>query len=103
MDLIATPSHYLAGQMRHEQSALAALPTSGKNALRVSVMAYVSCTTGVNCSILGYMSRGEMVPEVMTTLLKRSKTGFMAREGSRQLPSSSARRTKAARSASIRT
>lgn len=26
-----------------------------------------------------------MVPEVMTTLLKRSKTGLMASEGSRQL------------------
>jgi hypothetical protein len=31
------------------------------------------------------MSRGEIVPEVITTLLKRSKTGLMAREGSRHL------------------
>ncbi len=31
------------------------------------------------------MSRGEMVPDVMTTLLKRSNTGPMARAGSRQL------------------
>lgn len=31
------------------------------------------------------MSKGEMVPEVMTTLLKRSKTGAMASEASRQL------------------
>ena len=31
------------------------------------------------------MSSGEMVPEVMTTLLKRSKTGLMAIEGSRHL------------------
>jgi len=31
------------------------------------------------------MSSGEMVPEVMTTLLKRSKTGLIAIEGSRHL------------------
>ena len=31
------------------------------------------------------MSNGEIVPEVMTTLLKRSNTGLMAREGSRHL------------------
>jgi hypothetical protein len=31
------------------------------------------------------MSNGESVPEVMTTLLKRSKTGLMANEGSRHL------------------
>lgn len=48
-------------------------------------MGYVSCTTGVNCSIFGYMSNGEIVPDVMTTLLKRSKTGLMAKEGSRHL------------------
>ena len=59
--------------------------TSGKNEFRVSVMAYVSCTTGVNCNILGYMSRGEIVPDVITTLLKRSKTGLIARDGSRHL------------------
>jgi hypothetical protein len=34
---------------------------------------------------LGYISSGEIVPEVMTTLLNRSKTGFMAKEGSRHL------------------
>jgi hypothetical protein len=48
-------------------------------------MGYVSCTTGMNCSIFGYMSSGEIVPDVMTTLLKRSNTGLIAREGSRQL------------------
>lgn len=48
-------------------------------------MGYVSCTTGVNCNIFGYMSRGEIVPDVMTTLLKRSKTGLIAREGSKHL------------------
>jgi hypothetical protein len=31
------------------------------------------------------MSSGEIVPEVITTLLNRSKTGLMAREGSRHL------------------
>ena len=59
--------------------------TSGRNALRVKVMGYVSCTTGVNCNILGYMSNGEIVPDVITTLLKRSKTGLIASDGSRQL------------------
>ena len=48
-------------------------------------MGYVSCTTGVNCSIFGYISNGEIVPDVMTTLLKRSKTGLMAIAGSRHL------------------
>ena len=31
------------------------------------------------------MSSGEIVPEVITTLLNRSKTGLMAKEGSRHL------------------
>ena len=53
--------------------------------MRVSVMEYDSCTTGVNCSIFGYMSNGEIVPEVMTTELNRSKTVLIAIEGSRQL------------------
>ena len=53
--------------------------------MRVRVIEYVSCTTGVNCSIFGYMSRGEIVPEVMTTVLNRSKTGLMAMAGSRHL------------------
>jgi hypothetical protein len=39
----------------------------------------------VNWSIFGYISRGEMVPEVITTLLKRSNTVFMAIDGSRHL------------------
>jgi hypothetical protein len=39
----------------------------------------------VNWSILGYISNGEIVPDVMTTLLKRSKTGLIASEGSRHL------------------
>jgi hypothetical protein len=43
--------------------------------------------TGWNPSILGYISSGEMVPEVMMTLLNRSKTGPMASAGSKQLQS----------------
>ena len=79
-----------AGSLRTSKRELMAtwsLPrvmTRGKKELRVSVIGYDSCTTGVNCSIFGYISSGEMVPEVMTTLLKRSKTGWMASEGSRQ-------------------
>ena len=40
----------------------------------------------MNWSIFGYMSSGEMVPDVMTTLLNRSKTGLIAIDGSKQLP-----------------
>lgn len=36
-------------------------------------------------SILGYISSGEMVPEVMMTELNRSKTGLMAIAASRQV------------------
>ena len=39
----------------------------------------------VKPSILGYISRGDMVPEVIITELKRSKTGFMAMAASRQV------------------
>ncbi len=39
----------------------------------------------VKFSILGYISRGEIVPEVMMTELKRSKTGLMAIAASRQV------------------
>jgi hypothetical protein len=59
--------------------------TKGKKAFLVSDIEYVSITTGVNWSIFGYMSSGEMVPDVMTTLLKRSKMGLMAMAGSRQV------------------
>jgi len=59
------------------------LLTSGRNVLRARVIEYDSCTTGVNCSILGYISRGDIVPDVMTTLLNRSKIGLMASDGSR--------------------
>jgi len=47
---------------------------------------------------LGYISSGEIVPEVMTTLVKRSKTGLIAIAGSMQLekaPENVARRKQA--------
>lgn len=59
--------------------------TMGKKAFRVRVIGYDSWMTGWNCSIFGYMSSGEMVPDVMMTLLKRSNTGAIASDGSRQL------------------
>ena len=80
-----------AGSLRTSKRELMAtwsLPrvmTRGKKELRVSVIGYDSCTTGVNCSIFGYISSGEIVPEVMTTLLKRSKTGLIAMDGSKHL------------------
>ena len=86
--------HLVASTRNHLQrpsESMSALPparrllTRGKNEFRVSVMAYVSWTTGVNCSILGYISSGEIVPDVITTLLNLSKTGAMASDGSRQL------------------
>lgn len=39
----------------------------------------------MNCSIFGYMSSGEIVPDVMTTVLNRSNTGLIAMAGSRHL------------------
>lgn len=84
--LIAPTRDYL-----HHSSALGTpspnILTKGKKQFRVKVMGYVSWSTGVNWSILGYMSRGEIVPEVMTTLLNLSKTGFIASDGSRHLES----------------
>jgi len=93
-ELIATWSlprvmTYIEGRQKHAPQTVldrgAFLRTSGRNASRAKVIGYVSWTTGVNCSILGYMSSGEMVPDVMTTLLNRSNMGLMASEGSRHL------------------
>jgi hypothetical protein len=47
-------------------------------------MLSASETQGSNCSSLGYKSMGDNVPEVITTLLNRLKTGAMASELSRQ-------------------
>ena len=42
------------------------------------VMVNEAITTGWKSRILGYMSRGERVPLVMTTVWNRSNTGRMA-------------------------
>jgi hypothetical protein len=39
----------------------------------------------VNWSIFGYISSGDIVPDVITTLLNRSNTGLMAIAGSRHV------------------
>lgn len=86
--LIASTSYHLHRWLARGQPAVSRyqiLLTNGKKQLRVNVIGYVSWSTGVNWSIFGYISRGEMVPEVMTTLLNRSKTGFIASDGSRHL------------------
>jgi hypothetical protein len=41
--------------------------------------------TGWKSRIFGYISSGERVPEVMTTVWKRLKTGLMAIDESKQL------------------
>ena len=69
----------------------------------MSVIAYVSCTTGVNCSIFGYMSSGESVPDVITTLLNRSNTGLIAIAGSRHLSPPARQPVKPSTSASTST
>lgn len=57
----------------------------GRKDRRARVMLYDSWTTVVNPSILGYISRGDIVPEVIITELKRSKTGLIAMAASRQV------------------
>ena len=59
--------------------------TRGRKQLRLSVIAYDSITVQLNRSIFGYMSSGESVPDVMTTDEKRSNTGAMASDASRQV------------------
>ena len=41
-------------------------------------------TSGLKFNILGYISRGDIVPEVRMTALNLSNTGFIARDESRQ-------------------
>lgn len=57
----------------------------GKKHCRAKDMEYEACTTVSNCSIFGYMSNGEIVPDVIMTDEKRSKTGFIAIDASRQV------------------
>jgi hypothetical protein len=42
-------------------------------------------TLGLKSKILGYISRGESVPEVITTVWKRSKIGLTAIDASKHL------------------
>jgi hypothetical protein len=42
-------------------------------------------TTALKPSIFGYISKGEMVPDVMITELNLSKTGFIAIAASKQV------------------
>ncbi|GKT57280.1 LOW QUALITY PROTEIN: DDHD domain-containing protein [Colletotrichum tofieldiae] len=57
----------------------------GRKDLLARVMLYDSCTTVENPSILGYISSGEIVPEVMMTELNLSKTGLIAMAASRHV------------------
>eukprot|EP00123_Amoebidium_parasiticum_P003769 comp15076_c1_seq1/m.11724 comp15076_c1_seq1/g.11724 ORF comp15076_c1_seq1/g.11724 comp15076_c1_seq1/m.11724 type:complete len:307 (+) comp15076_c1_seq1:1366-2286(+) len=57
----------------------------GAMQLRLRVMGKLWMVTGLNCSTLGYMSSGDSVPDVITTVWKRSNTGLMAMDASMQL------------------
>lgn len=59
--------------------------TMGSRQGRASVMVKLLMTTGSKSNIFGYMSMGDSVPEVITTVWKREKTGAMAMEESKQL------------------
>jgi hypothetical protein len=83
--LIAASRNHLFSLVQLTGRTLWLKRTSGRKQLRVSVIGYVSCTTGLNRNILGYMSNGEIVPDVITTLLNRSNTGLIANDGSRHL------------------
>lgn len=48
-------------------------------------MAYDFCKTVLKFNILGYMSNGDMVPEVIITEENLSKTGLMAIDASKQV------------------
>ena len=57
----------------------------GRKDLRVRVIVKDSWTTVLKLSMRGYMSRGDMVPDVTITELKRSKTGLIAMAASRHV------------------
>ena len=50
-----------------------------------NVMVKEDMMTGWKSRIFGYISRGERVPEVMTTVWNRLKTGLIAIDESKQL------------------
>lgn len=60
-------------------------PTIGSKHGRASVIVNELIITGSKFKIFGYMSMGDNVPDVMTTLWKRSKIGFIAIDESKQL------------------
>ena len=57
----------------------------GRMHCRASVMVNDAMVTGWKSNIFGYMSRGDRVPEVMTTDWKRLNIGLIAIEESKQL------------------
>lgn len=59
--------------------------TIGNKHGRANVIVNELITTGSKSNILGYMSIGDNVPDVITTLWKRWKIDLMAIEESRQL------------------
>lgn len=59
--------------------------TIGSKHGRASVIVNELITAGSKSRILGYMSMGDRVPDVMTTLWKRAKIGLIAIDESRQL------------------
>ena len=60
--------------------------TIGRMQGRASVMVKDDMMTGWKSRILGYMSSGESVPDVITTDWNRLNTGLMAIDESKQLP-----------------
>ena len=58
--------------------------TSGQMTLREKDISKEWTAHGAKPRILGYISMGERVPEVITTLWKRSKTGLIAIDASLQ-------------------
>jgi len=57
----------------------------GKKDLLARDILYDSCTTVEKLSIRGYISSGDIVPEVMMTDRNLSNTGFMAIAASKQM------------------
>lgn len=59
--------------------------TIGRMQGLAKVIVKLDIMTGWKSRIFGYISRGERVPEVMTTVWKRLKIGLMAIDESKQL------------------
>ena len=63
------------------------LRTIGRRQGLARVIVKEAITLGLKFRIFGYMSRGESVPEVITTVWKRSKIGLTAIDASKHLKS----------------